>query len=96
MFGDFDARSYESTRAAAQQYMPTKRALTWAFKTYALFLLPSPQQLLAERREAKQASREADEKALQAGKKSEADLKRENAHFGGLKVRHDLNRSGLY
>jgi hypothetical protein len=50
----------------------------------------------AERAREKKRSREADARALKAGKKKPADLQRENAHFAGLKVRFDPKRAELF
>lgn len=50
----------------------------------------------AERAREKKRSREADARALKAGKKKPADLQRENAHFAGLKVRFDPRPAELY
>jgi hypothetical protein len=38
----------------------------------------------------KQLAREADERDLASGKKSREQLRRENAHFAGLRVRVDF------
>ena len=48
---------------------------------------------LQERAREKQLSRQQDEHALSSGKKSSAELRRENGHFAGLKVRINFERA---
>lgn len=49
---------------------------------------------LFERRKAKkQKARDEDQRALELGKVSRAELQRRNAHFVGMKVRLELDRA---
>jgi hypothetical protein len=44
----------------------------------------------AERAAAKQASRDADEQALESGEKTREQLRRENGHFSSLRLRVNM------
>lgn len=50
---------------------------------------------IEERRREKQASRDEDERAIAAGEKTRAEVRRENSFFGFLGVTVDYTRTGL-